>query len=227
MEPSAENKRTGLLALGVLGFLLIAVLTVFTVFDTDDGGDGDEAGGSTAPTATSEQSGTGSGGQGASGDGDASRGTAVAPIVSVSEAAKAHAVMARYMAGLTTYDHASNAASWSAPLLRLTMGDARMKAATSLPTGKEWATCKAERCSSKGKAVVARDAVVSDDVVRDSGRSISSVVEVTATHTADGQTTTESNQWLVTVKETSGEWVVSGFDVFGLGDVGASDDSGV
>ncbi|MFI7295429.1 hypothetical protein [Streptomyces sp. NPDC050121] len=226
MDLPAENKRTGLMALGVLGFLLIAVLTVFTVFDGDDGGDGgDESGGSAAPTATSGQSDSGSDGQG-SGDGAGSQNTALAPIVSVSEATRAHAVMVQYMAGLTTYDHSSNAATWSAPLLRLTVNDAQMKQATSLPTGKEWATCQAEKCSSKGEAVVVRDAVVSDDVVRDSGRSMSSLVKVTATHTADGKTTTESNQWLVTVKEDHDEWVVSGFDVFGLGDVGASDDSG-
>ncbi|MGW1785912.1 hypothetical protein ACWCQQ_43565 [Streptomyces sp. NPDC002143] len=226
MELPAENKRTGLMALGVLGFLLIAVLTVFTVFDGDDGGDGgDENGGSAAPSATSGQSDTDSGGQG-SGDGG-SQDTAIAPIVSTSEAAKAHAVMVQYMAGLTTYDYSSKAATWSAPLLRLTMNDAQMQQATSLPTGKEWATCQADQCSSKGAAVVVRDAVVSDDVVRDSGRSISSLVKVTATHTADGKTTTESNQWLVTVKEDNSQWVVSGFDVFGLGDVGASDDSGV
>ncbi|OQR63754.1 hypothetical protein B6E66_12475 [Streptomyces maremycinicus] len=226
MDLPAENKRTGLLALGVLGFLLIAVLTVFTVFDGDDGGDdGDAKGGSATPTATSGGSDTGSDGEGTGGDG--TQNTAVAPIVSASEALKAHAAMVQYMSGLTTYDHSSDAATWSAPLLRLTTDDDRMKAATSLPTGKEWATCEAQQCSSKGTAVVVRDALVSDDLVRDSGRSMSTLVEVTATHTADGETTTESNQWLVTVKENDGDWIVSGFDVFGLGDVGASDDSGV
>ncbi|MFI1927615.1 MULTISPECIES: hypothetical protein [unclassified Streptomyces] len=226
MDLPAENKRTGLLALGVLGFLLIAVLTVFTVFDGDDEGDGGDAkDGSAVPTATAGGGAAGSDGEGA--DGDGSQGTAVAPIVSAAEAVKAHAAMVQYMAGLTTYDHESNAATWSAPLVRLTTNDDRMKAATSLPTGKEWATCRAEQCSSQGEAVVVRDALVSDDLVRDSGRSMSTLVKVTATHTADGQTTTESNQWLVTVKEDGGDWLVSGFDVFGLGDVGASDDSGV
>lgn len=102
-----------------------------------------------------------------------------------------------------------------------------MKQLTVLPTGKAWATCEAEQCSSKGTAVVERDAVISDDLVRDSGRSISSLVEVKATRTEGGETTTESNQWLVSVQEVNGKWVVSGFDIFGLGDVGASDDSGV
>ncbi|MER5586403.1 hypothetical protein ABT090_32830 [Streptomyces asoensis] len=225
MDLPAENKRTGLLALGVLGLLLIAVLTAFTVFNGDDGGDGDAKGGSATPTATSGGSDTGSAGEGTGGG--ATQNTAVAPIVSASEALKAHAVMVQYMAGLTTYDHSSSAATWSAPLARLTTDDDRMKAATSLPTGKEWATCQAEQCSSKGVAVVVRDALVSDDLVRDSGRSISTLVEVTSTYTAGGQTTTETNQWLVTVKEDGGDWLVSGFDVFGLGDVGASDDSGV
>ncbi|MDR6976428.1 hypothetical protein J2X68_003119 [Streptomyces sp. 3330] len=225
MDLPAENKRTGLLALGVLGFLLIAVLTVFTVFDGDDGGDGGDAeGDSVTPTAGPDGGDAGSDGEGAAGEGS---NTAVAPIVSASEAVQAHTAMVQYMAGLTTYDHTSSAATWSVPLLRLTTNDALMKAATALPTGKEWAICQAEECSSKGEAVVVRDALVSDDLVRDSGRSMSTLVKVTATRTADGQTTTESNQWLVTVKEDGGEWVVSGFDVFGLGDVGASDDSGV
>lgn len=225
MDLPAENKRTGLLALGVLGFLLIAVLTVFTVFDGDEGGDGgDDKGGSAAPAVTPGRGDSDPDGQGAGAD--ASGSTALAPIVSASEAAKAHDVMARYMAGLTTYDHSSNTVTWAAPLLRLTAGDARMKQATALPTGKEWATCQAEQCSSEGKAVVKRDALVSDDLVRDSGRSMSSLVEVTAAHTANGKSTTESNQWLVTVREADGEWLVTGFDVFGLGDVGASDDSG-
>ncbi|MFE7761836.1 hypothetical protein [Streptomyces sp. NPDC057438] len=228
MELPEENKRTGLLALGVLGVLLIAVLTVFTVFDGDDGSD--EAGDSTAPTATAGRNGTGSGGQEAS-DSDedtteTGRGAATVPIVSVAEAAEAHGIMTRYMAGINTYDHTSKSAAWRAPLLELTLNDERMKELTALPTGKAWATCQAEQCTSKGTAVVERDAVVSDDLVRGSGRSISSLVEVKATRTEGGGTTTESNQWLVSVQEVNGKWVVSGFDIFGLGDVGASDDSG-
>jgi hypothetical protein len=229
VELPEENKRTGLLALGVLGVLLIAVLTVFTVFDGDDGSD--ENGGSAAPTATAGQNGgAGSGGQDTS-DSDedtqgGSRSTTTVPIVSVAEATEAHEIMTRYMAGINTYDHTAKSAAWQAPLLDLTLNDARMKELTALPTGKAWATCQAGQCTSKGTAVVRRDAVISDDLVRDSGRSISSLVEVKATRTEGGETTTESNQWLVSVQEVNGKWVVSGFDIFGLGDVGASDDSG-
>lgn len=230
MELPEENKRTGLLALGVLGVLLIAVLTVFTVFDGDDGAGGsDENGGSAASTA-SQSGGTGSGGQETS---DADENTedgagnaATVPIVSVAEATEAHEIMTRYMAGINTYDHTAESAAWRAPLLELTVNDARMKELTALPTGKAWATCQAGQCTSKGTAVVERDAVISDDLVRDSGRSISSLVAVKATRTEGGETTTESNQWLVSVQEVNGKWVVSGFDIFGLGDVGASDDSG-
>lgn len=229
MELPEENKRTGLLALGVLGVLLIAVLTVFTVFDGDDGSD--EDGGSATSTATAGQGGTGSGsGEQETSDPDAAddgKNAATVPIVSVAEAAEAHEIMTRYMAGINTYDHTAKTAAWQAPLLELTLNDARMKQLTVLPTGKAWATCEAEQCSSKGTAVVERDAVISDDLVRDSGRSISSLVEVKATRTEGGETTTESNQWLVSVQEVNGKWVVSGFDIFGLGDVGASDDSGV
>ncbi|UUU32209.1 hypothetical protein JIX56_21150 [Streptomyces sp. CA-210063] len=227
MELPEENKRTGLLALGVLGVLLIAVLTVFTVFDGDDGSD--EGDSSATSTATAGQGGAGSGGQ-ATSDPDAAdddKNAATVPIVSVAEAAEAHEIMTRYMAGINTYDHTAKSAAWQAPLLELTLNDARMKQLTVLPTGKAWATCEAEQCSSKGTAVVERDAVISDDLVRDSGRSISSLVEVKATRTEGGETTTESNQWLVSVQEVNGKWVVSGFDIFGLGDVGASDDSGV
>lgn len=228
MELPEENKRTGLLALGVLGVLLIAVLTVFTVFDGDEGSD--EDGGSASPTATAGQGGTGSGGQETSDSDedttDGGRDAATAPIVSVAEAAEAHGIMTRYMAGINTYDHTAKRAAWQAPLLELTLNDERMKELTALPTGKAWATCQAERCTSKGTAAVERDAVISDDLVRGSGRSISSLVEVKATRTEGGETITESNQWLVSVQEVNGKWVVSGFDIFGLGDVGASDDSG-
>ncbi|MER6960879.1 hypothetical protein [Streptomyces sp. NPDC000618] len=223
MELPAEGKRSGLLALAVLGVLLVAVLTVFTVFDGDDG-DGAGDGGSATPAATP-------GGQDAANADPGSDGTqapsgGATPIVALDEVAQAHEVMAKYMAGLSTYDHTSKSATWSAPLLRLTTGETQMEQATALPTDKAWARCEADRCSSKGTATVVRDAMISDDLVRDSGRSISSVVDVTAALTANGKTTTESNEWLVTVKEESGAWVVSGFDIFGLGDVGASDESG-
>ncbi|MFF5358317.1 hypothetical protein ACFY4I_02780 [Streptomyces scabiei] len=228
MELPEENKRTGLLALGVLGVLLIAVLTVFTVFDGDDGSDGN--GGSADTAETSGQGGTASGGQTPDSDDENTasdgRDGATVPIVSVAEAAEAHRIMTRYMAGINTYDHTAETAAWRAPLLELTLNDERMKELTALPTGKVWATCRAGRCTSKGTAVVERDAVISDDLVRGSGRSISSLVEVKATRTEGGETTTESNQWLVSVQEVNGKWAVSGFDIFGLGDVGASDDSG-
>ncbi|MFJ9020943.1 hypothetical protein ACIRPU_13300 [Streptomyces sp. NPDC102259] len=221
MELPAENKRTALLPLVVLGALLILVLTMFTVFDGDDD---DSGGADAAPTATSDGRNGADADSGSSGSDAAGNGAT--PIVEPAEVAKAHAVMAKYMAGLTTYDHTSKAAAWGAPLLALTTGDTQMKQTTVLPSGKEWATCQAEECSSKGAAVVERDAVIADDVVRDSGRTISSLVKVTVTHTSGGQSSTEENEWLVTVKEDGGQWEVSGFDVFGLGNVGTSEDAG-
>lgn len=101
--------------------------------------------------------------------------------------------MARYMAGINTYDHRSDSRAWSGPLLELTADDTRMKQLTALPTGKAWDTCVAEKCSSRGDAEVVRDAVISADVTRNSGRSISSLVKVTATATAAGDTTTQTN----------------------------------
>lgn len=223
MESPEENKRTALLALAVLGVLLVAVLTVYTVFNgSDDGGTQGGAGAVPAASADANANPNGS----AAGSPAPQPAAAATPIVPLPEVAKAHQVMAAYMAGLNTYDHTSEAAAWRTPLLRLTTGDPRMRQSTALPSGKAWASCQAERCSAKGTAVVVRDAVIADDVVRGSGRSISSLVRVTAAYTADGGTTTQSNEWLVTVKEDSGAWVVSGFDVFGLGDVGASDQSG-
>ncbi|MET7649679.1 MULTISPECIES: hypothetical protein [unclassified Streptomyces] len=221
MELPAENKRTALLPLVVLGALLILVLTMFTVFDGDDD---DSDGANAAPAATSGGRNDAGADSGSSGS-DAAGGGAT-PIVEPAEVAEAHAVMGKYMAGLTTYDHTSKSVAWGAPLLALTTGDTRMKQATVLPSGKEWATCQAEECSSEGAAVVERDAVIADDVVRGSGRTISSLVKVTATHTAGSRSSTEENEWLVTVKEEGGRWEVSGFDVFGLGNVGTSEDSG-
>ncbi|MFF3847079.1 hypothetical protein [Streptomyces sp. NPDC002328] len=222
MELPAENKRAGLLALAVLGVLLVAVLTVFTVFDGDEkGGDA----GAATPAATNGAQAAGNTDRDTGADARRPSGGAT-PIVPLAEVDEAHGVMAAYMAGLSTYDHTSKAAAWSDPLLRLTTGDPQMKQATVLPTGRAWEACVAEKCASKGTATVVRDAVISDDVVRGSGRSISSVVDVKAARTANGATATESNEWLVTVTDQSGQWVVSGFDVFGLGDVGASDESG-
>ncbi|MGW2489395.1 hypothetical protein ACWCV9_19575 [Streptomyces sp. NPDC001606] len=220
MELPTENRRTAVLALAVLGVLLAAVLTVFTVFDGGDdqqSGDGGTAASASAP-ANQGQGGT-DGGTGRPGPG------AATPIVSLTDLAKAHQVMARYMAGLSTYDHDSSQASWSAPLIGLTTDEPQIKQATVLPSGKVWATCKAEQCSSKGTAVVERDALIADDLVRGSGRTISSLVKVTTTRVAAGKTSTESAEWLVSAKEDSGAWLVSGFNVFGLGDLG-SDESG-
>lgn len=221
MESPAENKRTALLALAVLGGLLAIALTMFIVFDSD----GDESGGNAASTPTPGGK-AGSGGKNADSGSDEPGGGDATPIVALTEVADAHKVMAAYMAGINTYDYRSSAATWVPPLLEHTTDDTRMKQLTTLPSGKTWATCQAERCASKGTAVVVRDAVISDDLVRDSGRTISSLVKATSTLTADGKSTTESNEWLVTVQEEGGRWVVSGFDIFGLGDVGASDESG-
>ncbi|MFF7357603.1 hypothetical protein ACFZA1_34015 [Streptomyces filipinensis] len=220
MELPAENKRAALLALATLGVLLVAVITVLTVFNGDD----DEPSGNGGTVASAPA--PGSQGQGTDSAGAGRPGAAATPIVSVPELAKAHAVMTQYMAGLNTYDHKSSAASWSAPLLALTTGELQMKQATILPSGKQWATCEAEHCSSKGTALVVRDAVISDDLVRGSGRTVSSLVKVTTTHVSADKSTTETDEWLVSAKDNGGEWLVSGFNVFGLGDVGASADSG-
>ncbi|WP_328837818.1 hypothetical protein [Streptomyces europaeiscabiei] len=224
MELPAENKRTALLALAVLGALLAVALTVFTVFG-GGGDDLDESSGNPAPAVTSGGK-TGTGGTDADSGTDEPGAAAASPIVALTEVAEAHTVMAKYMAGINTYDHTSNAVDWVPPLLALTTRETQMKQVTVLPSGKAWASCQAEECSSKGKAVVVRDAVISDDLVRGSGRTISSLVKATATRTEGSQTTTESNEWLVTVREDGGKWVVSGFDIFGLGDVGVSEDAG-
>jgi hypothetical protein len=221
VELPAENKRTALLALAVLGALLAVALTMFIAFD----GDEDEGGGNadSAPTADGK---AGSGGADEDPGSGEPGGADATPIVALTEVSEAHEVMAKYMAGINTYDYRSSAATWVPPLLELTTDDTQMKQTTVLPSGKTWATCQAEQCESKGTAVVVRDAVISDDLVRGSGRTISSLVKATSTVTAGGKSTTESNEWLVTVREDGGRWVVSGFDIFGLGDVGASEESG-
>ncbi|WP_045558202.1 hypothetical protein [Streptomyces sp. FxanaA7] len=222
MESPAENKRTALLALAVLGALLAAALTVFIA----SGGDDEDPGGGNAASAAPSAGESGSGGGDADSGSDEPGGADATPIVALAEVDEAHTVMAKYMAGINTYDYKSNAVTWVPPLLELTTDDTRMKQLTILPSGKTWATCEAEQCESKGTAVVVRDAVIADDLVRDSGRTISSLVKATSTVTAGGKSTTESNEWLVTVQEDRGRWVVSGFDIFGLGDVGASEESG-
>lgn len=221
MEPDPEHKRTALLALGVLGALLIAVLVVFTMFSGDDEGSGTDGSGTSA-TGSAQDADGGSGAGGADGGQEA----AVGPIIPLSEVADAHKVMVAYLAGTATYDHTSTAGSWAPPLLELTTGDMTMKQETALPSGKEWAACKAAKCSSKGRATVERDALISDDVTRGSGQTISSVVKLTTTRTEGGSKSAESNSWLVSAKKVGGQWRVSGFSLFGLGNAGASDTTG-
>ncbi|WP_030621028.1 hypothetical protein [Streptomyces sclerotialus] len=228
MEMDEKQKRTGLLALGLLGFLLIAVLVVLTVFDGD--GEPEQSGSGDPRPAASGSTGSTSGGSGST-DGGASNGDPGAqpkptPIVSLAEVGRAHQVMAQYMAGINTYDHTSTPARWTPPLLQLTTGDGRMKRDTSLPTGKAWDTCLDTKCSSTAKAVAERDAMVSDDLNKGSGQMLSTVVRVDIKREADGQTETESNAWLVTARYRYGEWRVTGFDLYGLGNVGSSDESG-
>lgn len=219
MESPAENKRSAVLALAVLGVLLAGALVVLTVFDGED--DTDAASGAEPAASAPQDAGADAGAprQPAAG--------AVAPIVPPDEVADAHRAMAGYLAGLNTYRHTDEDASWASPLLSLTTDDTRMRQETTLPTGKEWDGCVAARCSSEGKATVVRDAMIADDITRGSGQMISSVVEVTATRAEDGETVaTETNSWLVTAKSASGGWKVSGFDLYGLGDVGSSDQAG-
>ncbi|MEC4020656.1 hypothetical protein [Streptomyces sp. H27-D2] len=223
LESDAERKRTGLLALGLLGFLLIAVLTVFTVFDDDEE---PESTGSDKPAATARADDGSAGSSDTGGDSAAEEKAGLAPIVPLSDVAEAHDVMTAYMAGVNTYDHSTVAGPWVKPLLEMTTGETVMKQETALPTGKEWANCLAAKCTSKGRAVVERDALISDDVARGSGETISSVVEVSSTRTEGGKKTTETNSWLVSVKRSGSQWQVSGFDLFGLGNVGASDQTG-
>ncbi|MFF8814252.1 hypothetical protein [Streptomyces pactum] len=239
MELDPDQKRKGFLALAVLGLLLVAVLVVFTVFDGEE--DGRAGGGGTRPTATGEPGGgdlppggdTPPGGGGTSGGGTGAAGGDVAelpepqPVVPMSEVGAAHEVMARYLAGTATYDHASDPEEWRRPLTELITDDTAIRDETSLPTGQEWDQCKADRCTSRGKATVMRDALVSNDLVKGGGRQISTVIQLDTTRTAKGERTTESNLWLVTaVSGRGGDWKVSGISLFGLGNVGSSDQAG-
>ncbi|MGW7361916.1 hypothetical protein ACWGI8_00450 [Streptomyces sp. NPDC054841] len=227
MESPAENKRSAVLALAVLGVLLVGALVLFTVFDGEDDTDA-VSGGKPAAGATQD-----SGDSGDSGDGGGTKdsgnapGAAATPIVPLDDVEAAHRVMAGYMAGLNTYEHTDKDASWASPLLALTTRDEALKQETTLPSGKEWDACLAARCASEGKAVVVRDAMIADDLTRGSGKTISSVVKVTATRSEDGRATgTETNSWLVSVQKSGSEWKVSAFDLYGLGNVGASDETG-
>ncbi|MCH0542659.1 hypothetical protein I3F58_24485 [Streptomyces sp. MUM 203J] len=231
MESPAENKRTMALALAVLGLLLVGALTVLILFEDDGDGDGASA---DPPSATGSPDAAGGAANGSgSGDGKAavngSSGTAPRPIVSTEELVQAHEVMTAYMAGLSTYSYTDDNASWSKPLLARTTGDPALEQETALPTGKAWDTCVAARCTSQGTATVERDAMIADDLNRGSGKTVSSLVKVTATRTEDGEAgVTETNSWLVTARQTGGPngWKVSAFSLFGLGNVGASDEAG-
>src|SRR5439155_3423868 len=106
-------------------------------FDGDDSAQRDD--GSTRPPTHSGEPQDGSGSTGAaqgSGGGEAgdTAGKQPAPrlIVPLSQVAKAHQVMAGYMAGLSTYDHTSSMSRWAPPLLKLTTGDAAITNDTAL-----------------------------------------------------------------------------------------------
>ncbi|MEU6983142.1 hypothetical protein ABZ946_06925 [Streptomyces sp. NPDC046324] len=224
MESPADNKRTAALALAILGLLMVGALVVLTVFDGDD--ESSDAGESAVTSAPTE----GSTGASGSSDGKPSGGdaSAVDPILAEAEAVAAHKRMTDYMVGINTYTHTDKNAAWAAPLLALTTQDRQLRQDTALPTGKAWATCVAAKCASRGTATVVRDAMVANDLVRGSGRSVSSLVEVTAVRSENGKETgKETNSWLVTVRDSGGgAWQVSSVSLFGLGNVGASDQAG-
>ncbi|MGW7098398.1 hypothetical protein [Streptomyces sp. NPDC054838] len=225
MESPADDKRSAALALAVLGVLLIGALVVFTVFDGDDGPGAPSDAKAPAPAAQDKGAGHGA----PAGDGTQQTGTSdtVPAIVTPAELAEAHRAMASYMAGLGTYRHTDQSATWAKPLLALTVGGDQMNQQTALPTGKDWATCQAVRCSSAGKATVVRDAMIADELARGSGRMVSSVVSLTAVRSENGkQTRTENNSWLVSARKDGGAWKVSSFDLYGLGNVGASEKAG-
>ncbi|MGW2016432.1 hypothetical protein [Streptomyces sp. NPDC001927] len=230
MESPADNKRTAALALAVLGLLMVGALLVLVVFNGDDDTSGEA---SENPAATSAAPDGNSGGGSAGTDGkpadDSTSGAGtVKPIISPEDAAKAHKLMTDYMVGLNTYAHTDDNASWSGPLLDLTTGDAQLRQDTALPTGKAWDTCVAAKCASRGQATVVRDAMVADDLVNNSGITVSSLVKATATRSENGRNTvTETNSWLVTVQGTrGGSWKVSNVSIYGLGNVGVSDQAG-
>ncbi|MFF9911909.1 hypothetical protein [Streptomyces sp. NPDC013457] len=225
MESPADNKRTAALALAILGLLMIGAFVVLILFDGDDDSSGEATGGSSA---TSAPSGGNTGASGSSDGKPSGDANAVDPILTEAEAASAHQRMTEYMVGLNTYTYADKSAAWAEPLLALTVADRQLKQDTALPTGKTWATCVAAKCTSRGTATVVRDAMVADDLVRGGGKSVSSLVEVKATRNENGKESgTESNSWLVTVRDTGGgAWKVSSVSLFGLGNVGSSDQAG-
>lgn len=229
MESPAENKRSAALALAILGVLLIVSLIVLTVFDGEDDTENPPDGKAAPAAGQGKDAGTAGGGGSGGENQQAGAGGAdsVPPIVPPEELTQAHRAMAAYMAGLSTYKYTDQSATWATPLLELTVRDGQMKGLTALPTGKDWATCQAVRCSSSGKATVLRDGMIAQDLVNGGGSLVSSVVSLTSTRTEDGkQTRTETNSWLVSSRKEAGAWKVSAFDLQGLGNVGASDEAG-
>ncbi|MFI8451168.1 hypothetical protein [Streptomyces erythrochromogenes] len=224
MDSPAENKRSAVLALALLGALLVGSLVVLVVFDGEDGAEADAK--PKANTATrSTGSGTGAGSGAAAAQPGAASG--VPPIVQADDLGEAHRAMAEYMAGLNTFKYSDDTASWAPRLLALTDGGERMKKLTVLPADKAWAVCRQSKCSSAGQAFVRRDALIADELTRGSGQAISSVVEVTATRSNDGsKAETETNTWLVSARKSGGKWLVNGFDIYGLGNVGAPEPQG-
>ncbi|WP_030838702.1 hypothetical protein [Streptomyces sp. NRRL F-4474] len=226
MDSPAENKRSAVLALALLGALLVGSLVVLIVFDGEDGAEADAK--PNATTAT-RGAGTGTGAGSAAGTAGAQSGAAsgVPPIVQPDDLVEAHRTMADYMAGLNTFKYTDDTASWAPRLLALTEGGETMKKLTVLPSDKAWAMCRQSKCSSTGQAFVRRDALIADELTRGSGQTISSVVEVTATRSNDGRKAeTETNTWLVSARKSGGKWQVNGFDIYGLGNVGAPEPKG-
>ncbi|MGW7063118.1 hypothetical protein ACWGHM_32115 [Streptomyces sp. NPDC054904] len=231
MDSPAENKRSAALALAVLGVLLIGSLLTFTFLSGDDDANGSSDAKAPAAPSQGKDAGTGTagGGSGSAGQqaGEGGSADGVPPMVPPAELAEAHRAMAAYMAGLSTYTYADQTAAWAKPLLELTVGDNQMKSHTVLPTGKDWATCQANRCSSVGKATVVRDGMIAEDLVNGSGTLVSSVVSLTTARSENGkQTQTETNSWLVSSRKEAGAWRVSAFNLQGLGNVGASEQAG-
>ncbi|MFJ9940664.1 hypothetical protein [Streptomyces erythrochromogenes] len=230
MDSPAENKRSAVLALALLGALLVGSLVVLVVFDGEDGAEADAKPETTTAT-RSAGTGTGTGTGAGSGAGAAApqsgAASGVPPIVQPDDLGEAHRAMAEYMAGLNTFKYSDETTSWAPRLLALTEGGERMKKLTVLPTGKAWAVCQQSKCSSEGQAFVRRDALIADELTRGSGQAISSVVEVTATRSNDGtKAETETNTWLVSARKSGGTWQVNGFDIYGLGNVGAPEPQG-
>ncbi|MFD9378917.1 hypothetical protein ACFWBH_25860 [Streptomyces sp. NPDC059999] len=227
MDSPAENKRSAVLALALLGVLLVGSLVVLTVFSGEDEPAADAKPKASATRGTGAATGTGAGPAAGAATPQSGSAAGVPPIVQPADLAEAHRAMADYMAGLSTFKYTDNTASWVPRLLALTDGGETMKKLTVLPANKAWAACQQAKCSSAGRATVRRDALIADELTRGSGQAISSVVEVTAIRSSDGrQTETETNTWLVSARKNSGTWQVNGFDIYGLGNVGAPEPKG-